>query len=235
MRPILNLPGPMRSFTLRGLTLSLPETALRGSLETALESGRYEMQEADALLRHLVPGDRFLDLGAGLGFLCALAARVVGQDAVTGVEAGPETVELARANLAANGFGGARLIHGAVVAHGEGDTVEFGVRPSFWASSLIGPGDDGPSVRRERVPAVPIGRLLRELRPTVLSCDIEGAELDVLTRPLPGVRLVVAEIHPGRYGAAGTRQVFAGLDAQGFAYSINGSRGATLVFQRSLE
>ncbi len=71
----------MRSFSLRGLTLSLPEAALRGGLEKALTTGRYEGQEADAILRHLVPGDRFLDLGAGLGFLCALAARVVGEGA----------------------------------------------------------------------------------------------------------------------------------------------------------
>ena len=64
----------MRSFTLRGLTLTLPEAALKGNLERALSSGRYENHEADALLLHLRPGDRLLDLGAGLGFICALAA-----------------------------------------------------------------------------------------------------------------------------------------------------------------
>lgn len=30
----------MRSFTLRGLTLTLPESALKGNLERALSSGR---------------------------------------------------------------------------------------------------------------------------------------------------------------------------------------------------
>lgn len=53
----------MRSFTLRGLTLWLPEAALKGNLERALSSGRYENHEADALLLHLRPGDRMLDLG----------------------------------------------------------------------------------------------------------------------------------------------------------------------------
>ncbi|GAB1362132.1 hypothetical protein MASR1M32_13680 [Rhodobacter sp.] len=61
----------MPDFSLRGLTLSLPQSALRGGLEQALSSGRYEGQEADALLRHLTPEDRVLDLGAGIGFLCA--------------------------------------------------------------------------------------------------------------------------------------------------------------------
>jgi 2-polyprenyl-3-methyl-5-hydroxy-6-metoxy-1,4-benzoquinol methylase len=128
----------MRAFTLRGLTLYLPEDALKGNLERSLSSGRYENHEADALLMHLRAGDRLLDLGAGLGFICALAAGVLGADAVMGVEAGPETVKLARRNLAANGFDGVKVVKGAVVGAGGGE-VEFGQRPAFWASSLMGP------------------------------------------------------------------------------------------------
>jgi methylase of polypeptide subunit release factors len=100
----------MRSFTLRGRTLYLPEAALKGNRERALASGRYENHEADALLRHLRTGDRLLDLGAGSGFICALAAGVLGEGPAMGVEAGPETVKLARRNLAANGFPGVRVL-----------------------------------------------------------------------------------------------------------------------------
>lgn len=221
----------MPTFSLRGLTLSLPDAALRGGLEQALSSGRYEGQEADAILRHLTPGDRVLDLGAGLGFLCALAARVVGEDAVTGVEAGPDTAALARANLAANGLAGVRVLHGAVTA-GDAGEVEFGLRPAFWASAVKGAADWPANADVRRVPALPIGALLAETRPSVLSCDIEGAELEVLARPLPGVRLIVAEIHPGLYGPAGTAQLFGALSAQGFAYLPEGSRGAVVVFGR---
>jgi FkbM family methyltransferase len=221
----------MPSFSLRGLTLTLPDAALRGGLQQALASGRYEGQEADAILRHLRPGDRFLDLGAGIGFLCALAARVVGAESVTGVEAGPETAAQARANLAANGFPATRILHGAVTEGAAGE-VEFGQRPAFWASALKTGGDWPANARVLRVPALPIGPLLEQVRPTVLSCDIEGAELKVLAQPLPGVRLVVAEIHPAVYGAGGTRRLFDALSAQGFAYLPEGSRGAVVVFGR---
>lgn len=163
----------MRSFTLRGLTLCLPEAALKGNLERALSSGRYENHEADALLMHLRPGDRFLDLGAGLGFICALAARVLGEAAVAGVEAGPETVKLARKNLAANGFPGVKVIRGAVVGMGEGE-VEFGQRPAFWASALKGSESWPEHAEVIRVPARPIGKLLARFAPTVICCDIEG-------------------------------------------------------------
>lgn len=224
----------MPQFILRGLTLDLPETALRGSLPDALTSGRYENTEADAILRHLAPGDRFLDLGAGLGYLCALAARVIGADAVAGVEAGPETAGLARANLDRNGFAAAALHHGAVVANGHaGATVAFGQRPAFWASALKGAGDWPANASVTQVPALRLGPLLADHRPTVLCCDIEGAEIEVLAAPLPpGLRLIVVEIHPAAYGPAGTKRLFDALSAQGFAFCPHGSKGATVVFER---
>lgn len=220
----------MRSFTLRGLTLYLPEAALKGNLERALSSGRYENHEADALLLHLRPGDRLLDLGAGLGFICALAAGVLGEGAVMGVEAGPETVKLARRNLAANGFEGVKVMRGAVIGKGEG-AVEFGQRPAFWASALRGPEGWPENAEVIRVPARPLGKLLARFAPTVICCDIEGGELEVLTQPLPGVRLVVVETHPQVYGAEGVARLRAALTGQGFV-AAEGAKKDTLVFRR---
>lgn len=226
----------MPEFLLRDIRLQIPAEGLHGGLERALTTGRYEGQEADAILRHLAPGDRFLDLGAGLGFLCCLAARVLGAAQVTGVEAGPQTVQLARANLDRNGFSAVRLMQGAVVGAATAETadgVEFGQRPGFWASALKGPGDWPKNAQVVRVPALPLVPLLAEVRPSVLCCDIEGAEVAVLAQPLPPrLRLIVVEIHPGAYGLAGTRALFDGLSAQGFAFTPEGSRGATVVFQR---
>jgi FkbM family methyltransferase len=221
----------MRSFTLRGLTLYLPEAALKGNLERALSSGRYENHEADALLLHLCPEDRFLDLGAGIGFICALVAGVLGEASVMGVEAGPETVRLARRNLAANGFQGVKVLKGAVVAAGAGE-VEFGQRPAFWASALKGPEGWPENAEVIRVPARPIAGLLAKFHPTVICCDIEGAELEVLVEPLPGVRLVVVETHPQIYGPEGVEQIRAALVAQGFEVEPRGAKKDTLVFRR---
>ena len=230
-----NSGGQMASFTLRGITLDLPDSALRGTLPQALASGRYENTEADAIERHLLPGDRFLDLGAGAGYLCCLAARVLGAGAVTGVEAGPDTVAMARANLARNGFD-AQVLHGAVVADAApGATVRFGQRPAFWASALKGDEDWPQNATVTEVPALALPALLASHRPTVLSCDIEGAEVEVLSQPLAGVRLIVTEIHPATYGLAGTKRLFDALSAQGFAFTPHGSKGATVVFQRLAE
>ena len=228
----LNQGTQMASFTLRDIILDLPDSALRGTLPQALASGRYENTEADAIERHLTQGDRFLDLGAGAGYLCCLAARILGAGAVTGVEAGPETAAMAQANLARNGFASA-VLHGAVVSAAHvGDTVAFGLRPAFWASALKGDQDWPQNAAVTEVPALRLPVLLAAHRPTVLSCDIEGAELEVLAGDLPGVRLIVTEIHPATYGLAGTKRLFDALSAQGFAFTPHGSRGATVVFER---
>jgi hypothetical protein len=133
---------------------------------------------------------------------------VLGEDAVFGVEAGPETARLARRNLAANGFEGVKVLKGAVVGAGAGE-VEFG-----------------------QLPARPIAALLAKFHPTVICCDIEGAELEVLVEPLPGVRLVVVETHPQVYGPDGVERIRAALVAQGFEVEPRGAKKDTLVFRR---
>ncbi|TAG11082.1 MAG: hypothetical protein EAZ40_17410, partial [Rhodobacterales bacterium] len=84
-----------------------------------------------------------------------------------------------------------------------------------------------------RVPALALADLLAAPRPTVLCCDIEGAELEVLATPLTGIRLVVVELHPGIYGAEGEARVRKTLVAQGFQPEPLGTKGATVVYRRA--
>lgn len=225
----------MAEFTLRGIKLSIPDAALGGKLVEALDSGRYEHTEADALIRHVVAGDRVVDLGAGAGYLCCLAARIVGPAAVTGVEALPGMAAVARDNLGRNGFAGVGIIEGALVGpKHRGATVRFGERPAFWASALAPEPEATPrGLRVHEVAALRLRAVLERVQPSVILCDIEGAEREVLDVALPpGLRMIVAEIHPKLYGAAGTRGLFDMLSRQGFGYQPYGSNAATVVFER---
>jgi hypothetical protein len=56
--------------------------------------------------------------------------------------------------------------------------------------------------------------------------------LEVLCKPLPGVRLVVVETHPLVYGPEGVKRIKAVLAEQGFA-EAEGAKKDTLVFRRS--
>lgn len=227
----------MPDFIIDGIHLTIPADRLTDALVRSLQAGRYENTEAAAIKTHLRPDDRLLDLGAGAGYLLAQAARIVSDPgALAGVEASPEMAEVARATLARCGAAAARIRWGAVVPddHAEPE-VAFLQRRAFWASGLAAkapPAADGPA-RRLMVPALRFGALLAEHRPTVLSIDIEGAEAALFDRPLPApLRLVVIEIHPALYGLSGTRRIFDGLSASGFAYDARRARGATIVFSR---
>ncbi len=220
----------MAEFVLRDVALSIPDTMLTDNLTQALKDGRYEHTEANALSRHLRAGDRLLDCGAGAGYLCVLASRAGATCA--GVEAGRETAETARANLARNGVDGT-IEWGAVVPDSfTDDRVLFAMTRAFWASTLV-PRNPGNVRRMTEVPALRIGTLLQQFTPTVLVVDIEGAEESLFETPLPDhVRLLVMEIHPGVYGRAGVAQIFADLARSGFVYCPQGSVGNTLVFER---
>lgn len=223
----------MAEFELNTVLLTIPDELLTDQLRNSLNAGRYESSEADALMRHLRPKDRFLDLGAGAGYLVSLAAAKLGVSAVTGVEAGPRMVPVARQNLEQNGGAPGRVLWGAIVPDSfDGDEIGFTVRRSFWASTLT-PPDGAGNTELVTVPALHFGRLLADVRPTVASIDIEGGERDLFSTPLPDcLRLIVMELHPKVYGKAGIKQIFDALSQQGFCYCLVGSKGGTVVFER---
>ena len=80
----------MPIFTISDVTLDLPDEILSPDLIRWLTSGRYELQEARALAEFVKPEDVVMDIGAGVGFVSILAARIVGGPNVIAVEANPE-------------------------------------------------------------------------------------------------------------------------------------------------
>lgn len=221
----------MPVFQLGDISIEVPPEELGERVQIALESGRFERDEARALRVHFTPADRLLDLGSGTGYMASIAGRIAGGAAVTGVEALPAMVEVAKANLRRNGVQGARILWGAAVPKNhEGAHVRFAARKQFWASSIVTTGAERGQID---VPALRLDALLRESRATVLSCDIEGGELDLFDTDLPTeLRLIILEIHPKRYGDAGTGKVFADLLRNQLVYCARRSGGTTVVFRR---
>jgi FkbM family methyltransferase len=223
----------MAEFTLKGVTLFIPDDLMTEQLTRAMTSGKYESSEAEALMRHLRPRDRFLDLGAGAGYLSSLAGAVIRTRRVTGVEAGPEMARVAQDNLRRNGIETGEIRWGAIVPDSfAGEEVTFALRRSFWASTLT-PPEGAKNTRAVTVPALRFGSILAQVDPTVLSIDIEGGEQDLFDAALPpDLRLIVMELHPAVYGKRGVKQIFDRLSVQGFAYCPVGSKAGTVVFER---
>ncbi|MCW1954443.1 MAG: FkbM family methyltransferase [Roseobacter sp.] len=198
-----------------------------------LASGEYEGSEARAVLMRLKAGQRVLELGAGLGYIGALAARIVGAQNVTSVEANPDMLAAIRANYALNGVAGIDLRHGAVVGPAyEGQTLAFACAKQFWASRIAAFED-----RRARVVEVPvlrIGALLADVAPQFVIMDIEGAEQYLFASQWPrSVRQVVIELHPKQYESAKViKEIVDMLSRSGLTYDPVASRGTLLALRR---
>ncbi len=222
----------MASFTIKDIKLRVPGHALSASLRKQLETGRYEWNEALAVERHVTADDVVLDIGAGAGFVSVLAGRQAGPENVVSVEANTSMMAALRHNLDTNGSEKTRLLHGAVVADNfDEDTVLFAARAAFWASSIA---DENTNPDRiVEVPALRLSELLEEYRPTVVSMDVEGGELELCQQPWPDcVRLVVMEIHSKVYGASGIKAIMDGMSASNMTLMPWGTRGEVVVLQR---
>lgn len=217
----------------RGLRFPLDRTVLRLQTRRNLRAGTYEAKETAAVLATVRPEDRVLELGAGIGYMSALMAHHIGPAAITSVEANPRLLPYIARVHALNGVTRALVLHGML---GEAPgTAPFYVRGNFIGASaddFTGRGKDTPSTRYD-VPVLSARAVVDDLHPTVLVCDIEGAEATVLPlMNLSGLRAAIVELHPQWVGAAGIGAVFDAMARAGLAYYPKTSHGQVVTFLR---
>ena len=83
------------------------------------------------------------------------------------------------------------------------------------------------------MPCLGIDALLREYRPHLVIMDIEGAEEHLFDAPWPDhVRVVMMELHPGRYPDTVIKRIVDCLSASGMTYDPGPSRGRILAMRR---
>lgn len=172
-----------------------------------MNEGRYEGDEITGALSVVQPGDRVLELGAGLGIVGAVIARNAQPDAVLSFEANPNLIPHIEALHKLNDLQEVMEVRQQVVTAGmdQPDSVTFHLRSSFLGSSLI-QHEHRPTTPVD-VPAVPYHEVIKTFRPDVLIMDIEGGELDLLRHAnLRGIRAIVLEFHPDVYGKDGARE-----------------------------
>ena len=218
-----------------GLLFPDDPEVLPARIRRALREERYERKEFDAARALLRPRDTVLELGGGIGFMSTVAARLCRVRRVVSYEANPRLIPYIRRVHAANGVAGRVTLRNALLAGRRGKAVDFHIRRNLLASSLAprqGKGDGG-IVAVEKVAVHGIGTVLREVKPTALICDIEGAEAELLPRAdLSGLRLAIVELHPQWIGQAGVQAVFDSMQRAGLSYFPKRSHAKVVAFRR---
>ncbi len=145
----------------------------------AITSGDFEPQEVDVLRELLPQHDRFIDIGANIGFYSCLA-RQMGKPVVA-IEPLAENVSFLLGNLCANGWHDTEI-----VVAGLGDNVGIAeIFGSDTAASLLpgwGSRSEG-SFLRERIVLTTLDSILAHRFPDerfLIKVDVEGGEFNLL-------------------------------------------------------
>jgi FkbM family methyltransferase len=219
------------ALTYRGVRLGLEPAWATPRIRYALYNGYYEEEEYNILMSTLRPGDRYLELGGGIGFLATCACQVVGDANVAVYEADPRLVAVVDRTTKANGFN-PTIEHGVLVPQDSpAQPRQFFIHDDFWSSSL----QEAPDARREEVRAEHLYEAFARFSPTYLAVDIEGGETDLL---LPGaalpdhVRAMCLELHPAATGVEATRALVGKLLQDGFTIDFGLSVRQSVFFYR---
>ncbi|MEJ1160753.1 FkbM family methyltransferase [Prosthecomicrobium sp. N25] len=182
-----------------------------------------------AVARVVRPGDRILDLGAGLGVVTTRAATLAGPTGHTvAVEANPRLPPMIGRMAQANRVS-IEIVNGAVGV--DDGFVEFNKADHFLSSSIY--QRDATAGEVIRIPQISFRGLLDRVKPSVVIFDIEGAEKEIFRAPIPDhVRAMVGEFHEHIIGPVATSAVVKDILGQGFSLLMSASSDNTLAFER---
>ncbi|OYW77339.1 MAG: hypothetical protein B7Z37_04650 [Verrucomicrobia bacterium 12-59-8] len=218
------LPAKQRA-TLHGVQLDI--SRLSSLMKNHILQGRYEFQERRLAQQCLTKNDVILELGGAIGFIGLFCRIVIGVKHHLTVEPNPNTLSMLRHNYALNGLAPQVVQAAASCEDGE---LSLNIGGEFWENSIITAHGSATQIT---VPSMSLPSLVKMMSepPTVLICDIEGAEtfLDFTQLPQSVTRIII-ELHPSIVGEEANERVIAQLRACGF--ETQGVEENTWLFAR---
>jgi FkbM family methyltransferase len=204
----------MRSIVdVRGVRIKI-HRSLSYLIVRSLLDASYEASERSLLESALRPEDVVFELGAGLGYVSTVCARMTDSRRVFVYEANPMMEPMIRNTFGLNGVD--PTLHMCMVGKDAG-TTKFHVSRDFWASSTLPHTDHSEPVT---VRVVSFQEEMDRVKPTVLIVDIEGGEYDLFREfPRHVCRLIMLELHPKVLGETRAADVLHWIEAMGFRCS----------------
>lgn len=211
-----------------GVDLPLRHPAITAPIRKDIFFGGYEAKEAGLVQKFIAPDDVVFEVGAGIGFLSSLCAKVVGNDNVHAYEANPQLLPIIREVHQKNGV--APHVYNVLLGQGEAERT-FWLEPDYWASSLI---QGSPAAKPIQIPQIDLNSELERIRPSFLIVDIEGGEYEFFEHiDLSTIRKICIEVHPHVLGDERVCEILSWLFARGFSLEIGFMRKFVFYLYRT--
>lgn len=206
-----------KSVILSGIKIPIDDRIFSPVIINSLESKEYEHQESSELPWIIEDGERILEIGGGIGYISALAARDKRTSSIRVYEANPFLIPLIKNIHRINCIEGVEVLNGVLSNNKNETKSKFYLRQDFWASSLKEKPWDYNEVIE--VPNMSFSQEIKTFNPTLIICDIEGGELDLFQNStLEGVNKVYMEVHQDVLGRRGMKSLFDVMSDKGFHY-----------------
>lgn len=197
-----------------------------------MAEGSYERREVQSALKFIQKGDKVVEMGAGAGIVGAVAAKNCAPARIVSFEANHKLIDHITALYKHNGLASRIEVRNKIVLSEPTPpkSVDFYIRGNFLGSGMtIVKGME--RAEKVSVPVVKWSTIKKQIKPTVLLMDIEGAELEFFRHAdLSGIRVIIAELHRHIYHRPGMREIRDGIAAKGFVEDKDASGGGVFVF-----
>jgi len=201
--------------TIHGVTLNIEHQSINKNLRHHFYKGTYEGEELRVLKKVLTSSDRVLEIGAGIGFLSAFCAKLIGDNNVVAYEANPQMIQKIKETYTLNDIN--PTIHNIILSDKDGE-VDFYLEPEFWASSMIKISDQSKLVK---VKTKNINSAITTNKTNFLIIDIEGGEKSLI--PLidfSNITKLLIELHPNILGDSDISIIIKDLLNKGFMLDV---------------
>ena len=216
-----------------GLLFPIETDVMTPKFALALSMGKVEAEEIALSTSYVTADDHIIEFGSGYGFAAALTHQATKPARHICYEVNPTAQTYCKAMMAAN------KIDVTIVpkALGDGSDTAFYLCDDYVKSGFQKPLDT-EAYRQIDVPTISLAEACSAERPTILICDVEGAELPFLTleslqsKACQSLRGVMIELHPAHYGQEGMDEMVSRFQQAGF--TIKEQQGDCIFFARDV-
>lgn len=189
-----------------GLTVPITHDQMPKPVIEQLLQNAYEVPEINALINLINDGDRILELGTGIGIVSGIASQIRDNITIETYEANPNLIEHIHALHSLNGIKNVQVNNAILTPDPSVETRPFHLHQYFPEGSVI---ETKLTEGTIDVPVLDFNAVVSRFSPSVLVCDIEGAEADIFSGAnLSGFRAIILEMHPHLISRQAVKQIY---------------------------